>query len=141
MADRQPTTFIEQAIQTATDEAQGRWAKAAPTFPGGTKYPRQGEDSPWSQGQSVPPEAPYPTDINFVPPVGEFHERGEVAPPSSSPFSEGGAAPQGSDPAVTSGAVEPAPGETISEEGVPDGWPRRSDGFPMSSPPQLKRRA
>jgi hypothetical protein len=142
MPDNKPSTFIEQAIQSATEEAQGRWAKSAPQFPGANVYPRQGDDSPWSQGGAVPPEGPFPGDINFVPAVGEFHERERLASPSS-PISEGGASPRSVEPDAASFHREPVPGGSTPED-IPDGCPgpRRPDGTPLSSPPMgLRRRA
>jgi hypothetical protein len=134
-------SFIDRAIGSALDESQGRYAKSVPTFPGANTYPRQSEDSPWSHGQLVPPEPPYPVDINYVPPVGEFHER-ELASPSSSPFSEGGA-PLGSvELDVASFHQEPVPKGFVHEE-IDDGCPgpRRPDGTPLSTSLPKRRRA
>src|SRR6516162_7320032 len=84
------STYLEHTIANALNERGGRYAREVPTFPGANVYPKQPDTSPWSQGGAVPLEPPYPVDINYVPPVGEFHERGgELASPSSSPFSEG----------------------------------------------------
>jgi hypothetical protein len=135
------TTFIEEAIGNVLNEQGGRYAREVPTVTGAKNlYPRQPDTSSWSHGQLVPPEGPLGYSVSAPIVTGEAHELDGVAPSSSQ--SEGGAPPQGSDPGLLPSPVEPAPGETISEDDIPDGWPRRSDGTPMSSPPHgLRRRA
>jgi hypothetical protein len=139
------TTFMEEAIGSALDESQGRFAKSAPTFPGGTRYPRQPETSPWSQGNVTGVEPPFPVNISYVPPVGEAFEvqaRAEELASPLSDVSEGGAPPRSNDPVPS--AVDLEPGGTIPGAEIDDGCPgpRKPDGTPMSSPPLgLKRRA
>jgi hypothetical protein len=129
---KETSTFMDATIGSALDERQGRFAQKAPIITGLTEYPRQPENSPWSQGAAMGVEPPFPTDVNFVPPVGEAHER--FAPSSSSsPISDDGGAPSGQiDPRVL-----PSPVEQSEPEGViPDGWEgeRRADGVPMGNP-------
>jgi hypothetical protein len=138
MSDNKPTTFIEQAIARATEEARGRWAKEAPTFPGANVYPKQPETSPWSQGGAVPPEAPLGIDVNFVAPVGEKFELEQGSPPSLPPTR------------VTEDTVQDAPvafpaseRPASNQKDIPDDYvgERRSDGVPIGNPLGLRRRA
>jgi hypothetical protein len=140
------STFHEEGIGSALDEQQGRYGKREPVIAGGepsVQYPRQGEDSPWSHGQSVPPEAPYPTDINFIPPVGETFEVQASL----------GASAQGSPPLPQSSVVAsedtavslelPGSSSTSTDDEIPDDWTgeRRADGVPIGNPLGLRRRA
>src|SRR6516225_2560502 len=79
------STYLDHTIANALNEQGGRYAREVPTFPGANVYPKQPDTSPWSQGGAVPPEPLYPTDINYVPPVGEFHEREHEVDAQQSP--------------------------------------------------------
>jgi|SRR6516162_10159619 hypothetical protein len=133
------STYLDHTIANALNERGGRYAREVPTFPGANVYPKQPDTSPWSQGGAVPPEPPYPVDINFVPPVGEFHERADGSP--SSPLQ----------PAVTKDAVPDVPGvhhsppvehRAPTQEEIDDEWTgeRRADQVPLGNPMGLPKR-
>ena len=118
-----PSTFLDAAIGCALDESGGRFAKSAPTFPSANVYPKLPEHHPSNQHAKVPDEPPLGIDVNYVPPVGEKFELGEVAPPSSS-SPDGGASPS------------PAPADDPVPKGsIPDDYvgASRVDGTPVGN--------
>jgi hypothetical protein len=135
----QASTFIDAAIGSALDEQGGRYGKGVPTITGAmSQYPRQGDDSPWSQGAAVPPEAPLGIDVNFVPPVGEKFEVDAQRSPPSLPT------PSAVEDTVQDAPVAfPAVERPASNQEIDDDWvgERRSDGVPVGNPLGLKRRA
>jgi len=120
-------SFIERAIATAADEAGGRFAKGAPTFPVASVYPKLPEDNSQNQHAKVPDEPPLGWSVSAPVVVGEAFEVARSSPPISDDRGQQDAPGDASSPSVE----RPASTSEEIDDGCPG--PRRPDGTPLST--------
>jgi hypothetical protein len=114
------STYFQHSIAMAMDEAGGRYAKQNPTTVVGADpiaYPRQPENSPWSQQWAEGPDV-YGVPIDQMEPVGtdaEIEAAAEILRSRSSAPPDDGASDDV--PAVSLAAVDLSEAPTNSSDG------------------------